>query len=95
MGYPGLAHSGQPGSDQQSQFLGLFGQYMASAPSQPFVSQLEKLPPLFKVPSDATNCLYIDGVPIDAKEREVARRLRPYLRHLQTVPRLHFSSPHH
>jgi len=28
---------------------------------------------VFQVPSEATNCLYIEGIPIDAKEREVAR----------------------
>lgn len=31
------------------------------------------LPELFKIPPEATNCLYIEGIPIDAKEREVAR----------------------
>lgn len=33
---------------------------------------------LFKIPPDATNCLYVDGIPIDAKEREVSHIFRPY-----------------
>lgn len=74
MGYPAMAHGSHAGADQQAQLFSLFGQYMAPPPAQPFVSQMEKLPALFKVPSDATNCLYIDGIPIDAKEREVARK---------------------
>ena len=30
---------------------------------------------IFEIPSDATNCLYVDGIPIDASDREVARIL--------------------
>ena len=70
MSFPGLGPA--PSAPQeQSQFLSVYSQYLPSP--QPFVPQLEKLPELFKVPSDATSCLYIDGIPIDAKEREVAR----------------------
>ena len=29
---------------------------------------------LFHIPSDATNSLYVDGVPNDASEREVSRK---------------------
>lgn len=32
----------------------------------------------FKIPNDATSCLYVDGVPIDAPEREVSHIFRPY-----------------
>ena len=31
-----------------------------------------------KIPDDATNCLYVDGVPFDCKEREVDHIFRPY-----------------
>ena len=71
MSFPGLGPA-QSAPQDQSQFLSVYGQYLSPSP-QPFVPQLEKLPELFKVPSDATSCLYIDGIPIDAKEREVAR----------------------
>jgi hypothetical protein len=30
---------------------------------------------LFHIPNDATNSLYIDGIPIDASEREVSRNV--------------------
>lgn len=45
---------------------------------------------LFKIPPDATNCLYVDGIPIDAKEREVSRNFlyNQNLRYFPTVSRL-------
>lgn len=33
---------------------------------------------LFDVPKDATSCLYIEGIPPDATEREVAHIFRPF-----------------
>jgi hypothetical protein len=33
---------------------------------------------LFKIPETATSCLYVDGVPSDATEREVAHIFRPF-----------------
>jgi RNA recognition motif-containing protein len=33
---------------------------------------------MFKVPSDANKTLYVDGVPIDSNEREVAHIFRPF-----------------
>ncbi len=33
---------------------------------------------LFDIPSNATSCLYVEGVPFDATEREVAHVFRPY-----------------
>mmetsp|Transcript_5002 Transcript_5002/g.4209 ORF Transcript_5002/g.4209 Transcript_5002/m.4209 type:complete len:97 (-) Transcript_5002:185-475(-) len=33
---------------------------------------------LFKVPSNSTNSIYVDGIPIDASEREVAHIFRPF-----------------
>lgn len=45
---------------------------------------------MFQVPQEATNCLYIEGVPIDSKEREVARKFDDYrARYLPAVSRLH------
>lgn len=32
---------------------------------------------LFHIPNDATNSLYVDGVPNDASEREVSRNAAP------------------
>jgi len=34
---------------------------------------------LFHIPLDATNSLYVDGIPNDASEREVSRTLKFYL----------------
>lgn len=31
---------------------------------------------LFHIPQDATNSLYVDGIPNDASEREVSRKVR-------------------
>ena len=78
--YPGLQGQADP---SHAQYMSLFGQYVNPVP-QPLLQQ-EKLPSLFKVPQEATNCLYIDGIPIDAKEREVARRIRVN-RYFQTLP---------
>lgn len=33
---------------------------------------------MFEVPENATSCLYVDGVPGDATEREVAHIFRPF-----------------
>lgn len=33
---------------------------------------------LFKIPSSATNSLYVDGIPFDSNEREVAHIFRPF-----------------
>lgn len=33
---------------------------------------------MFKIGKEATNCLYVDGVPNDATEREVAHIFRPF-----------------
>jgi hypothetical protein len=30
---------------------------------------------IFEIPPDATNSLYVDGVPNDASEREISRKL--------------------
>ena len=43
---------------------------------------------LFNIPSDASNSLYVDGIPNDTHEREVSRMLRPSLRYLPALPRL-------
>ncbi len=32
---------------------------------------------LFHIPNDATNSLYVDGIPNDASEREVSRKVAP------------------
>ena len=31
---------------------------------------------VFEVPADATNSIYVDGIPNDATEREVSRKLK-------------------
>jgi hypothetical protein len=33
---------------------------------------------MFDVPENASSCLYVDGIPADATEREVAHIFRPY-----------------
>jgi len=33
---------------------------------------------LFKITTEATNSLYVDGIPIDSNEREVAHIFRPF-----------------
>ena len=95
MGYSALPQTAQASHQDQAQYLSLFGQYMAPPQQPSFVSQIDKLPPVFKVPAEGTNCLYIDGIPIDAKEREVARNPLCYPRYLQTLPWLHLRSSHH
>lgn len=77
LSYQGMSGAqGNPG--EQTQYLSLFGQYVGPV-HQSFPPQIDKVAPLFKIPQDATNCLYIDGIPIDAKEREVARSISPLL----------------
>ncbi len=36
------------------------------------------IPESFNVPENATNTLYIKGIPLDTKRREVAHIFRPY-----------------
>jgi hypothetical protein len=53
---------------------------LSSSYTQQFTSPHSMYPPqqntsiaLFHIPNDATNSLYIDGIPNDASEREVSR----------------------
>lgn len=43
---------------------------------------------LFHIPSDATNSLYIDGIPNDASEREVSRNFSLNFRYFSAFSRL-------
>jgi hypothetical protein len=41
---------------------------------------------LVPIPKNATNTVYVEGIPIDAKEREVARKsILPTFRHLPPI----------
>jgi hypothetical protein len=40
---------------------------------------MPSLTPIFKIPSDSTHSLYIDGIPNDTSEREVARKFNVFL----------------
>ena len=50
---------------------------------------------LFDVPKDATSCLYIEGIPPDATEREVAHIFRPFPGYMlaRLIPRSSKSGP--
>ena len=50
-----------------------FNQFTSPPPPQLYPPQQTSSIALFHVPSDATNSLYIDGVPNDTNEREVSR----------------------
>lgn len=38
---------------------------------------------MFNIPDRATSCLYVDGVPSDATEREVSHIFRPFPGYIQ------------
>ena len=40
---------------------------------------------LFHVPTDATNSLYVDGVPTDTSEREVSRKIMNLSRYFSSI----------
>ena len=50
------------------------GQSFTQFPSTQFYPQQNQSIALFQVPTDATNSLYVDGVPSDTTEREVSRK---------------------
>lgn len=73
MGYPGMAPSPQ-GTIQEPSFVPIFSHFFSQRNQAGFGGQSqEKQFQLFKNHPLATNCLYIDGIPNDAKEREVSR----------------------
>jgi hypothetical protein len=53
-------------------------QYQYQQPPQPQPQPQQSTIALFNVGSDATNSLYVDGVPNDTSEREVSRTLLPF-----------------
>lgn len=61
----------QPLQIDSGAMMGLYSNFLnpGFAPQQ--IKESSKK--IFEIPPDATNCLYVDGVPIDSSEREVSR----------------------
>ena len=91
-GYPlsqPLYHSSLPGFPQnpyniQTMHSGSMHLPMDSNNYDRSLNPRSKQLKLFMIPEDATNCLYVDGVPFDATEREVSHVFRPFPGYIQS-----------
>lgn len=92
-GYPYIPATSSPSMNGMGvATTGMYGQSSTSSQMESLVDLCSSFKSSLKIPKNATNTVYVEGIPPDAKEREVARKpLSVFIclfRYLPSIPRL-------